>query len=77
MSASTLRRRLADEGVTHTELLDDVRRELGEKYLADPRLAISEVAFLLGFSHVTAFYNAFRRWQGLTPAEYRARIGAK
>lgn len=73
MSVATLRRRLGEEGTSHSELLDDVRRELAEKYLADMSLAISEVAFLLGFSHVTAFYKAFRRWsQGVTPAEFRA-----
>jgi AraC-like DNA-binding protein len=73
MSVATLRRRLGDESTSHSEILDDVRRELAEKYLADMSLAISEVAFLLGFSHVTAFYKAFRRWsQGVTPAEFRA-----
>jgi AraC-like DNA-binding protein len=73
MSVATLRRRLGDEKTSHSEILDDVRRELAEKYLADMSLAISEVAFLLGFSHVTAFYKAFRRWsQGVTPAEFRA-----
>jgi AraC-like DNA-binding protein len=74
MSVATLRRRLGDEGTTHSELLDEVRRELAAKYLTDMRLAISEVAFLLGFSHVTAFYKAFRRWShGVTPAEFRAK----
>jgi AraC-like DNA-binding protein len=77
MSASTLRRRLMEEGTTHSDLLDDVRRELAEKYLRDPRLAIGEVAFLLGYSHVTAFYNAFRRWYGMTPAEFRTRGPAR
>ncbi|MEY4513809.1 MAG: hypothetical protein RLZZ450_5931 [Pseudomonadota bacterium] len=72
MSTSTLRRRLAEEGTTHTTLLDELRSELAEKYLTDPALAIGEIAFLLGFSHVTAFYNAFRRWRGTTPAEFRA-----
>jgi AraC-like DNA-binding protein len=73
MSVATLRRRLGDEGTTHSELLDEVRRELAAKYLGDMSLAISEVAFLLGFSHVTAFYKAFRRWSnGVTPAEFRA-----
>jgi AraC-like DNA-binding protein len=73
MSIATLRRRLGEESTSHSEILDDVRRELAERYLGDPQLAISEVAFLLGFSHVTAFYKAFRRWfQGLTPAEFRS-----
>lgn len=72
MSVATLRRRLSEENTSHSEILDDVRRELAEKYLADMSLAISEVAFLLGFSHVTAFYKAFRRWShGVTPAEFR------
>lgn len=73
MSVATLRRRLGEENTSHSEILDDVRRELAERYLTDMTLAISEVAFLLGFSHVTAFYKAFRRWsQGTTPAEFRA-----
>ncbi|MDB4988151.1 MAG: Transcriptional regulator, AraC family [Myxococcaceae bacterium] len=73
MSVATLRRRLSDEGTSHTELLDEVRRELAEHYLTDKNLSISETAFLLGFSHVTAFYKAFRRWsQGSTPSEFRA-----
>ncbi|MDB4976771.1 MAG: Transcriptional regulator, AraC family [Myxococcaceae bacterium] len=73
MSVATLRRRLGEESTSHSEILDDVRRELAQRYLSDMTLAISEVAFLLGFSHVTAFYKAFRRWsQGTTPAEFRA-----
>ncbi|MDB4974984.1 MAG: Transcriptional regulator, AraC family [Myxococcaceae bacterium] len=73
MSVATLRRRLSDEGTSHTQILDDVRRTLSQKYLVEQKLSISEVAFLLGFAHVTAFYKAFRRWsQGATPAEYRA-----
>jgi len=75
LSVPTLRRRLKEEGTTHGELLDEVRRELAERYLADKSLSLSEVAFLLGFAHVTAFYRAFHRWfQGCTPAEYRARL---
>jgi AraC-like DNA-binding protein len=78
MSVATLRRRLAEEGTSHSQLLDDVRRELADRYLADRNLAISEVAFLLGFSHVTAFYKAFRRWsRGPTPAAFRAQAHAQ
>jgi AraC-like DNA-binding protein len=75
MSVTTLRRRLGEQGTSHREILDGVRRELAQGYLADLTLAISEVAFLLGFSHVTGFYKAFSRWSsGTTPAEYRARF---
>lgn len=75
MSVTTLRRRLSEEGTSHREILDQVRRELVQGYLADVTLAISEVAFLLGFSHVTGFYKAFQRWFAeTTPAEFRARL---
>lgn len=73
MSVATLRRRLDHEGTSHTEILDELRYELAQTYLRDPRLAISEVAFMLGFAHVAAFYKAFRRWTGgATPASFRA-----
>jgi AraC-like DNA-binding protein len=76
MSHSTLSRRLAEEGTSHREIVESVRRELAYEYLADRTLAISEVAFLLGFSHVTTFYRAFERWSadGTTPAAYRATL---
>ncbi len=72
-SVATLRRRLAEEGTTHTELVDRVRHDLAKVYLSDGRLSIREIAFLLGYSHPKAFYNAFRRWTGgVNPTEYRA-----
>jgi AraC-like DNA-binding protein len=74
MSVPTLRRRLEEEGTTFTELVDDVRRDLADRYLRDPQRSIGEIAFLLGFAHAPAFHKAFRRWTGLTPSEHRARI---
>ena len=53
--------------------LADRRVDLARRYLADPALSISEVAFLLGFSEPSAFHRAFRRWTGTTPAEARKR----
>jgi AraC-like DNA-binding protein len=76
MSVPTLRRRLEDEGTTFTGLVDDVRRELAERYLRDPECSISEIAFKLGFAHAPAFHKAFRRWTGVTPSEHRTRIWA-
>ncbi|HTB78913.1 MAG TPA: AraC family transcriptional regulator [Polyangiaceae bacterium] len=73
MSVPTLRRRLEDEGTTFTDLVDDVRRDLAERYLRDPARSISEIAALLGFAHAPAFHKAFRRWKGVTPTAHRAR----
>jgi AraC-like DNA-binding protein len=73
MSVPTLRRRLEDESTTFSDLVDEIRRELAEQLLRDPRRTISEIAFMLGFSHAPAFHKAFRRWTGSTPSEHRAR----
>jgi AraC-like DNA-binding protein len=71
MSARTLQRKLREEGTSHQELLEEMRRDLSERYLREPRMAICEVAYLLGFSEPSAFHRAFRRWTGTTPARFR------
>lgn len=73
MSERSLQRRLSDEGVTFDALLDEVRRDLALRYLADPKIAVAEVAYLLGYSEPSPFHRAFKRWTGKTPAEARAR----
>jgi AraC-like DNA-binding protein len=70
-SPRSLHRRLADEGSRFNDLLDEVRRQFAERYLARPRLAVSEVAYLVGFNDPSAFFKAFRRWTGVSPSEYR------
>lgn len=76
MSARTLQRRLAERETSFHALLDGVRRNYAERYLADDRLALAEVAFLVGFSDPSNFHRAFRRWTGTTPAAFRERARA-
>jgi AraC-like DNA-binding protein len=71
MSVRTVQRRLEAEGISFNELLDQVRKGLATRYLDDDRLAISEIAYLLGFSDSSAFLRAFKRWVGVTPAAFR------
>ena len=70
-SPRTLKRRLQEEGTTFQDLLDSVRCDLAKRYLEEPRLALGEVSFLLGFSEPSAFHRAFKRWTGKTPLAYR------
>jgi AraC-like DNA-binding protein len=72
MSVRTLHRNLQQEGVTFSKLLNQLRQEQATSYLTNPNISISEVAFLLGFSEISSFYRAFKRWTGTTPAEFRA-----
>lgn len=73
MSTRTLQRRLEGEGTNFQQLVDSVRDELARIYIADPRYALGEVAYLLGFSEISAFTRAFKRWTGMTPSAWRAR----
>ena len=58
-------------------LVDDVRRELALRYLADGKSDLTEIAFLVGYSELSAFDRAFRRWTGSTPtsAPEAVRVG--
>jgi AraC-like DNA-binding protein len=72
MSVRTLQRRLDERGVVFTALVAEIRSALAHRYLADPRADLTEVALLLGYSDLSAFDRAFRRWTGSTPLEARA-----
>ncbi|WP_313001239.1 AraC family transcriptional regulator [Pseudomonas sp.] len=74
MSASTLRRRLAEEGQTYQGLKDSVRKELAITWLAEPSISFIEIAARLGFADVSSFYKAFRKWSGSNPGHYRSLI---
>jgi AraC-like DNA-binding protein len=76
MSSRTLQRQLREEGTTFAALLAELRREMAPSLLRDGRLAVSEVAFLLGYEDPSAFRRAFRRWFGHSPRAYRGRGGS-
>ncbi len=72
LSQRTSARRLASEGLTFSQVLADLRRKLADRYLSDPDLSISRIAWLLGYQEVSAFTHAFKHWTGKTPREARA-----
>ncbi len=74
MSAWTIQRRLAEQGLSFKDLLEETRRELAFAYLKQPHVQLTEIAFLLGYSELSAFSRAFHRWTGLSPRKYRSRM---
>ena len=72
VSTRTMQRRLKSERTTFAILVDQVRRDLALAHLRDHDAPIEVVALLAGFSEKRAFYRAFRRWTGVTPAAYRS-----
>ncbi len=71
MTPRTLQRRLVQEGLQFSHLVDDIRKDLAAKYLHDPKLGLTDTAFLVGYSDLTAFHRAFRRWFKQTPLEFQ------
>jgi AraC-like DNA-binding protein len=72
MSTRTLRRRLAEHGLTLAHLIEQLRRELAKKYLAESTYPLGRITYLLGYGDLATFTRAFRRWTGTTPAKWRA-----
>ncbi|MDH3889417.1 MAG: AraC family transcriptional regulator [Gammaproteobacteria bacterium] len=70
LSTRTLQRRLADEGWSYRELLNEVRFEAAVDLMQDTDYAISDIASLLGYSDPSHFARAFRRMAGVSPREY-------
>ena len=71
VTSRTLRRQLRTEGTGYRELLDEVRRMLAEQWLLLGGLGMEEISDRLGFSELSNFNHAFRRWTGQTPARFR------
>jgi AraC-like DNA-binding protein len=71
MSLRTFTRRLAEQGTSFGEILDQQRRDLAMLYLDDPAISLGQMAWLLGYSETTSFNHAFRRWTGTSPSRLR------
>lgn len=71
MSPRTLARRLAEEKTTFFQTVEDLRKSLAVSYLKDSDLSLGEIAFLLGYSGLSSFSEAFKRWTGCPPGQYR------
>jgi AraC-like DNA-binding protein len=51
--------------------LFDTRSELANQYLNDATLTLTEISYMLGFSEVSSFSRAYRRWTGQSPSTAR------
>lgn len=72
VTGRTVQRRLAKEGTSFEDVLDKTRRVVAERLLCDTDLSLTDVAFMLGFSELSAFTRAAKRWHGVPPRQFRA-----
>ena len=71
MSPRSLSRRLAESGTSFNQIVEDLRKELATRYLEESALRLAEISFLLGYTDVSSFNHAFKRWTGMTPSAFR------
>ena len=74
--AFNLRFQAASGQLENTARVGQVRRDIATHMLKKSRLPLEEVALSLGFSELSTFHRAFRRWTGLAPGEFRERHAA-
>jgi AraC-like DNA-binding protein len=71
MSVSTFKRRLSEEGTTFREVREASLRERAVLQLLDRSKSVSEISSNVGYSDLTTFSHAFKRWTGQSPSEFR------
>jgi AraC-like DNA-binding protein len=71
MAPRTLQRKLRERGTSCSEIVDELRREIATELVASGESPLT-IAFRLGFGDATAFYRAFKRWNGTTPGAFRS-----
>jgi AraC-like DNA-binding protein len=72
MTSRNLRRMLESENTSFRNLSDEVRQTLAEELLGLGKCSVKDVAARLGYSEVSSFTNAFKRWTGRAPRDWRS-----
>lgn len=75
MSRQNLFRKLKGENVSFSSLLEEIRREIALKAISSNSHSLTELAFILGFSELSSFSRAYKRWFGRSPSAYVAEKG--
>jgi AraC-like DNA-binding protein len=71
LSARTLQRKLAQEGLTYSQIVEKTRLKMAIDYLQDPSFKLVNIAAELGYTDAAHFTRAFKRWTGISPRQFR------
>lgn len=71
ISVRTLQNRLEAEHSSFQLLQDQVRRELATHHLNRGDMQLTQLAYLLGYSELSAFSRSFKRWYGTSPRNWQ------
>lgn len=71
MSTRSMQRKLKEKGTSFKAIVEEIRQELAETYLKETHRSVGEITYLLGFSEPSNFSRSFKKWTGITPADYQ------
>jgi AraC-like DNA-binding protein len=75
ISKRSLQRLLADEGMSYSQMLAEVRQRLAVDWLDTTDKPVGEIAYDLGYRDCSNFSRAFRREVGISPQAWRGNQG--
>jgi len=70
LSARTIKRRLASQGLSYRHLLDRICYDAAREMLLVEKSSVKDVARALGYSDTSKFVRSFRRMTGVTPGQF-------
>ena len=70
LSPRTLQRKLAEEGTSFSEVVDQWRFRTAIQLLSEPGMRVKDISKRLLYSNVPNFERAFRRWTNTSPNRY-------
>ena len=71
ISGRTLQRNLSSENTSFNQLVKDIQKIMTFNYLEAKELSIDEIAYLVGYTELSSFYRAFKKWTGKTVSQYQ------
>lgn len=73
LTPRTLQRKLLEENTSFRVVANEVRRDIALQLMKNPKLNISEVSQIVGYSDMAAFRRAFKTWTKATPKAVKSK----
>ncbi|MDR9829200.1 helix-turn-helix domain-containing protein [Vibrio sp. FNV 38] len=71
VSTRSMQRKLAQHHSSFTQLRDESRIKVAKQLLIEDQRTPNEIAYRCGYTDLSNFNRAFKRWMGMTPSAYR------
>ena len=71
MSGRTLQRKLAERNLVFSEMLEAVCRSIAREYILHTDYSVTDIAMMLGYTDLSSFSRAYKRWTGVGPQQAR------